>query len=83
MAVKYDSVGVAFTYTEPMIWFEYLMDCAPLLHDIDQKVVLVSNGYINKEPLEKLIDHIDAINIDLKGMKQEFYNSELSVFCFY
>ena len=67
------SIGVAFTYTEPLIWFEYLMDAAPLLHEEGMKVVLVSNGYINPEPLSRLLEHIDAANIDLKGMTREFY----------
>lgn len=72
-AREHDSIGVAFTYTEPMIWYEYIMDVAPLLHRAGLKVVLVSNGYIMPEPLAKLIEHIDAANVDLKGMRPEFY----------
>lgn len=72
-ARQYDSIGVAFTYTEPMIWYEYIMDVAPLLHEAGLKVVLVSNGYVDPEPLEDLIPVIDAINVDLKGMRPEFY----------
>ncbi len=72
-AIKYDSIGVAFTYTEPTIWFEYIIDTAPLLKDAGLKVVLVSNGYINPEPLEELIEYIDAVNVDLKSIKPEFY----------
>jgi len=67
------SIGVAFTYTEPMIWYEYIMDAAPLLRRAGYKVVLVTNGYINPEPLAPLLEHVDAANIDLKGMRPEFY----------
>jgi len=67
------SIGIAFTYTEPMIWYEFIADTAPLLRQAGYKVVLVSNGYINPKPLENLIELIDAINIDLKGIRPEFY----------
>lgn len=69
------SIGVAFTYTEPMIWYEYIMDCAPLLRKAGLKVVLVSNGYINADPLKTLLPVIDAVNVDLKGMRAEFYRT--------
>jgi pyruvate formate lyase activating enzyme len=73
LARNHDSIGVAFTYTEPLMWYEYIMDVAPLLRDADLKVVLVSNGYINSEPLERLLPYVDAANIDLKGMRPQFY----------
>lgn len=73
LAHEHDSVGVAFTYTEPMVWFEYIRDTAPLLSENGKKVVLVSNGYINPAPLAELIPLVDAANIDLKGMRPEFY----------
>ncbi len=72
-AISRNSVGVAFTYTEPMIWYEYIVDCAKLLRASNLKVVLVSNGYINQKPLEQLIGYIDAINVDLKSIRPEFY----------
>jgi len=72
-ALANDSIGVAFTYTEPFIWYEYILDTAPLLREAGLKTVLVSNGYINREPLEKIIEYIDAINVDLKGIQAEFY----------
>ncbi len=72
-AIEYDSVGVAFTYTEPIIWFEYIMDCAPLLQRAGLKTVLVTNGYINPEPLRELMQVTDAMNIDLKALRPEFY----------
>ncbi len=67
------SVGVAYTYTEPMIWFEYLLDAAPRVREAGLVNVMVSNGYINPDPLGELLPLIDAFNIDLKGMRPEFY----------
>ncbi len=72
-ALSQDSIGVAFTYTEPVVWFEYIKDCAVLLKEAGLKVVLVSNGYINPEPLKELIELVDAANIDLKSMSDDFY----------
>ncbi len=67
------SVGVAFTYSEPIIWYEYIVDTASLLRQAGLKVVLVTNGYINREPLAQLLPHVDAFNVDLKGMSERFY----------
>jgi len=67
------SVGVAYTYTEPFIWFEYLLEAAPLVRDAGLVNVIVSNGYINPDPLRELLPFIDAFNIDLKSMRPEFY----------
>lgn len=72
-AVNRNSIGVAFTYTEPMIWFEYIMDVAPLLHREGLKVVMVTNGYISQQPLAELMPHIDAANIDIKSIRSDFY----------
>ncbi len=72
-ALQHQSIGVAFTYTEPLIWYEYIADTAPLLKEKDLKVILVTNGYINAEPLSHLIGYVDAANIDLKGMRPDFY----------
>jgi pyruvate formate lyase activating enzyme len=73
LAVKEKSVGIAFTYTEPLIWFEYLMDVCPLARQAGLKTVLVTNGTISPEPLKELLPHIDAMNIDLKSMDEGFY----------
>jgi pyruvate formate lyase activating enzyme len=67
------SVGVAFTYNEPSIWFEYVRDCAELMQAHDQQVVLVTNGYIEAEPLEELLPFIGAMNIDVKAFRDDFY----------
>jgi len=73
LAMRCDSVGVAYTYSEPLIWFEYLLDAGKLLHARSLKNVLVTNGMINEEPLNELIPLIDAANIDVKGMDEHFY----------
>jgi pyruvate formate lyase activating enzyme len=63
---------VAFTYNEPTIFFEYMLDVAKLCKKNNIKTVLVSNGYINEEPLRMLAPYIDAANIDIKGTN-DFY----------
>ncbi len=73
LALEQDSIGVAFTYTEPFIWYEYLLESAQLLKKSNLSVVLVSNGYVNQEPLRQLLPFIDAINIDLKSIDSDFY----------
>ena len=67
------SIGVAFTYTEPLIWFEYLLDALPLLADAGLKSVLVTNGYLNEEPARRIVPLVDAFNIDLKSFDDSFY----------
>ena len=75
---KYNSIGVAYTYTEPLIWYEYILDSAKILNEHDLKVVLVTNGFINPEPLKLLLPYIDAMNIDLKAFTNEFYKTYCS-----
>jgi pyruvate formate lyase activating enzyme len=63
----------AFTYTEPLVWFEYLLDACRLTRAAGIKNVLVTNGMVNSEPLGELLPLIDAMNIDLKSIRPEFY----------
>ena len=63
----------AFTYNEPTIFFEYMLDTAKLCKENGIKTVVVSNGQINGKPLRELIKYIDAFNIDLKAFNNEFY----------
>ncbi len=67
------NIGVAYTYNEPLIGFEYVRDCARLVKDAGQKNVVVTNGYVNEAPLMELVRYIDALNIDLKAFSDEFY----------
>ncbi len=68
------SVGVAYTYNEPIIAIEYVMDCAKEVRRAGGKNVLVTNGYIEPGPLADLLPLIDAMNIDLKGFNDDFYH---------
>jgi pyruvate formate lyase activating enzyme len=72
-AIHKNLIGISYTYTEPLIWFEYVMDCSRLAHEKGLVNVLVSNGTINPEPFKKLAPLIDGMNIDLKSMNPEFY----------
>ena len=67
------NIGIAFTYNEPVIWFEYIKDVALLAKNNDLRTVIVSNGYVNREPLEEFISFTDAFNIDLKAFNNAFY----------
>ena len=73
LAGRNGSIGIAYTYTEPLIWFEYLKDVGQIIRENNLKNVLVSNGYINAKPLQELLPIIDAANIDLKSMQSAFY----------
>jgi pyruvate formate lyase activating enzyme len=73
LAKRNGSIGVAYTYTEPLIWFEYIREAGRLIKKAGMYNVLVTNGYINPEPLMDLLPLIDAANVDLKGMREEFY----------
>lgn len=72
-AEQKSNVGIAYTYNEPIIWFEYMMDIAVLARKAGMKNVMVTNGFINPEPLDELIHIIDAFNVDLKGFTEDFY----------
>ena len=67
------NIGLAYTYNEPLVGYEYVRDCAVLAHDKQLKNVLVTNGTIAEEPLLALLPVIDALNIDLKGFTAEWY----------
>lgn len=75
LSQKNNSIGIAFTYNEPSIWYEYVLDIAKKAKEKGLKNVLVTNGYINEEPLKALIPYIDAMNIDLKAIKDPFYKN--------
>lgn len=72
-AKEKNSIGIAYTYSEPFIWFEYVMDCSKLAKENNLKNVFVTNGYINPEPLKDILAYADAMNIDLKSFRDETY----------
>lgn len=69
------NIGVAWTYNEPALSFEFIRDTAPLIKEAGLVNVMVSNGFISKEALEALLPLIDAWNIDLKGWHPDFYKT--------
>jgi pyruvate formate lyase activating enzyme len=73
VTIRENSKGIAYTYTEPLIWYEYVMDTAKIAREKGLYNVLVTNGYINEEPLRELLPYIDAMNVDLKSMEDDFY----------
>lgn len=68
-----NNLGLAFTYNEPVIWFEFIRDTALKIKGKGLFTVLVSNGYVNKDPLYEIIGFTDAFNIDLKAFNNDFY----------
>jgi len=72
-ATKTNNIGIAYTYNEPTVFIEFVLETAKLTLERKMKNVMVSNGYINPEPLEELIKYTDAFNIDLKGFTDTFY----------
>lgn len=68
------SVGIAYTYSEPFMWYEFIYDTAKLAREAGMKNVLVTNGFINPEPLAEILPLIDAMNIDVKGFRESYYN---------
>ncbi|MCL2821299.1 MAG: AmmeMemoRadiSam system radical SAM enzyme [Oscillospiraceae bacterium] len=74
LAVNDGNVGIAYTYNEPLIGYEFVKDCSLLIKKEGLLNVLVTNGYINNEPLKELLPSIDAMNIDIKGYNNRTYN---------
>ncbi len=68
-----NNIGIAYTYNEPLISYEYVKDCSVLAREKGLKNVLVTNGYVCREPLDNLLLYIDAMNIDLKAFNEDFY----------
>jgi len=64
---------IAYTYSEPTIFYEYMLETAKLAKEAGLRNVMHSNGYINEEPLRELAGYLDAANIDLKGISDEYY----------
>jgi pyruvate formate lyase activating enzyme len=77
LAQRQGSFGIAYTYSEPLVHLEYVLDTARRARAAGLKNVLVSNGYVNPEPAEELIALLDAANIDLKTFDPEFYRGEI------
>ena len=74
--VEMGNIGVAYTYNEPSIWYEYVYEAAKLVRGKGLANVLVTNGFICSEPFEQLLPFIDAMNIDVKAFAEEFYKKQ-------
>ena len=73
LAIHHGCPSIAFTYNEPTIWAEYVIDICEAAHKRGLKTVMVTNGYITREAFHDVYDHIDAANVDLKAFTQNFY----------
>ncbi len=73
MALRHKTPSIAFTYTEPTVFYEYMFDIAVKAKENGLKTIMVSNGYINTAPLEALCPYLDAANIDLKCFDDKMY----------
>lgn len=71
--VSRGNIGLAYTYNEPLVGYEFVRDCAGLVRERGLKNVLVTNGTLLQEPLKKLLPLIDAMNVDLKGFSEGYY----------
>jgi pyruvate formate lyase activating enzyme len=77
-AIKQGVKSISFTYTEPTVFYEYMYDISKLAKKQGLKTLLNSNGFINPEPLKKLLEVMDAVNFDLKGFSEKFYHQVCS-----
>jgi pyruvate formate lyase activating enzyme len=68
-----EQLGIAYTYNEPTVWYEFVLETSQLMVENGYKNVLVTNGLIKSKPLEELLPFIHALNIDVKAFREEFY----------
>lgn len=68
------NIGIAFTYNEPFISYEFVRDTSKYLHEVNLKSILVTNGTVSERPLREILPFIDAMNIDLKAFNADFYS---------
>ena len=74
LAVNEGIPSIAYTYSEPVIHFEYIMECAELAHSNNIRNVLITNGYLNPLPAKELLSLMDGVNVDLKSFTESFYH---------
>lgn len=75
-----NNIGIAFTYNEPVIWFEFIADVAREARKKGLKTVMVTNGFVNRDPLGEIISFTDAFNVDLKAFNNNFYKKLTGAF---
>ena len=74
LCLKHHCPGIAYTYTEPLTYLEYIIDCARLAHEAGLWNILVTAGYVCQEPLADLLPYLDAANVDLKSFSDDIYH---------
>ena len=74
-AVRHGCPSIAFTYNEPTVFAEYVIDTSALAHEAGLRTVMVTNGFIERDALARVYEHIDAANVDLKAFDDEFYRT--------
>ena len=75
VAQKANSQTLAYTYSEPVVFYEYMLDCASAARQLGIGSVMISNGYIREAPLNKLLPQLTAIKVDFKGFSEDFYKN--------
>ena len=75
-----NNIGIAFTYNEPVIWFEFIADVTREAREKGLKTVMVTNGFVNPDPLKEIISFTDAFNVDLKAFNNSFYKKLTGAF---
>lgn len=78
LAVNYRAPSIAYTYGEPVVFIEYMQDIARLAAEKDIRNVVITSGYIKKDPLLDLCRMVDAIKVDLKGYEESYYRDVCS-----
>jgi pyruvate formate lyase activating enzyme len=73
LAQQYRCPAIAYTYSEPVVFYEYMRDAADAGHDLGIKSVVVTGGFIQQDPLKKLCQGVDAIKVDLKSFSEKYY----------
>ncbi len=73
LAQRNGAQGIAFTYSEPAVWLEYVIDVSKLAHDAGLYTVYVSNSFVTPESLERMAGHVDVLCSDIKSLNNDFY----------
>jgi len=66
---------IAYTYSEPIVFYEYMYDIAEIAHRNSIKSVMITGGYIEKKPLRQLLTQLDAVKVDLKAIREDYYKN--------
>ncbi len=75
-AIRNGNKSIAYTYSEPVIFYEYMLETARLAKESGLRNVMVTSGYINEEPIRRIAPYFDVIKVDLKGFSEKFYQEE-------